>query len=346
MAQAALVLSMSGCRLLHCGRPPASSNLPKIALPGGTSGIGFDDLVFAGGIRRVLVPAGRTGKVFLLDPDSKAVSAIDGFSGSGIRAGGHQVVPTSADEGPQTLFVIDRTAKRLLLVNEPSKVVTAVAELASTPDYVRYASPRSEAWVTEPGAEQIEIFSAPRQGPPSLKHVATIPVAGGPESLVIDPGRKVAYTHLWNGVTIAIDLDTRMRTAQWANGCRGSRGIALDQERGYLFTGCDEGKAIRGRPRSGRRSRLECDDRLRGRHHRFQRDTAASVRPRGRRGHAPCAGGLAVRTALVSRHCGDGLRGSLRDGRRSRQRVDLRSRSRRTADLHRQPPSSRPVRPE
>src|SRR5437899_297364 len=234
MAQAALVLSMSGCRLLHCGRPPASSNLPKIALPGGTSGIGFDDLVFAGGIRRVLVPAGRTGKVFLLDPDSKAVSAIDGFSGSGIRAGGHQVVPTSADEGPQTLFVIDRTAKRLLLVNEPSKVVTAVAELASTPDYVRYASPRSEAWVTEPGAEQIEIFSAPRQGPPSLKHVATIPVAGG----------------------------------------------------------------------------------------------------------------LAVRTALVSRHCGDGLRGSLRDGRRSRQRVDLRSRSRRTADLHRQPPSSRPVRPE
>jgi len=31
---------------------------------------------------------------------------------------------------------------------------------------------------------------------------------------------------------------------RWANGCAGSRGIALDAERGFLFAGCAEGKAV------------------------------------------------------------------------------------------------------
>ena len=41
----------------------------------------------------------------------------------------------------------------------------------------------------------------------------------------------------------AADLAKHKEVARWKNGCKGSRGIALDDKRGFLFVGCDEGKA-------------------------------------------------------------------------------------------------------
>jgi hypothetical protein len=70
-----------------------------------------------------------------------------------------------------------------------------------------------------------------------------IDVPGGPESLVIDATRGRAYTHTWNDATVAIDLAKHKEAARWKNGCAASRGIALDEKRGLLFVGCDEGKA-------------------------------------------------------------------------------------------------------
>src|SRR3954466_8590861 len=60
---------------------------------------------------------------------------------------------------------------------------------------VRYVPALGEVWVTEPGAEQIEIFSIPATGTPVPAHAGTVKVAGGPESLVI--GAERAWTHLW-----------------------------------------------------------------------------------------------------------------------------------------------------
>ena len=68
-------------------------------------------------------------------------------------------------------------------------------------------------------------------------------VEGGPESLVIDAKRDRAYTHLWKESTVAIDLRAHALAGSWKNGCEGSRGIAVDEARGLLFAGCDEGKA-------------------------------------------------------------------------------------------------------
>jgi outer membrane protein assembly factor BamB len=75
-------------------------------------------------------------------------------------------------------------------------------------------------------------------------HEAFLSVPGGPESLVVDIRRGRAYTHLWNGKTVAIDVKARSIAATWDNGCKGSRGIALDEARGFLFAGCSEGKAV------------------------------------------------------------------------------------------------------
>jgi sugar lactone lactonase YvrE len=130
-------------------------------------------------------------------------------------------------------------------VVDPSlAAIVADAPLAGGPDYVRYVATTREVWVTEPSSKQIEVFSLPTQGKPQPTSVGTIRFDDGPESLVIDGTRKRAYTHEWGSKSHAVDLTSRKIVATWANGCAGSRGIALDEKRGFLFVGCEEGKAV------------------------------------------------------------------------------------------------------
>jgi DNA-binding beta-propeller fold protein YncE len=106
-----------------------------------------------------------------------------------------------------------------------------------------YVAPTRELWVTEPGSDRVEIFSiSPERD--ALASVATIAVPGGPESLVIDAAGGRAYTHLWTGTSVAIDVRSRAIAAKWPNGCEGSRGIAYDERSHFLFAGCAEGKAV------------------------------------------------------------------------------------------------------
>ena len=221
----------------------AAAATTPVPVPGGEGGIGFDDLVFSSRLHRLIVPGGRTGNLDLLDPATREFTAISGFSKESKFGGGHGEGTTSADEGRGLLFASDRS-KRLLVVVDPAKrAVVASAKLDAVPDYVRFVPPTDEIWATEPGAEQIEVFSLPKEAAPALTRVGVVHVAGGPESLVIDAGRDRAYTHLWKAATVAIDLHTHSVAGQWKNGCEGSRGIAVDEERALLFAGCREGKA-------------------------------------------------------------------------------------------------------
>jgi len=232
-----LVVACSAPRPSAGGSGDAGAVVP-IVLPGGARGIGFDDLGFAPGAHAVLAPAGATGNLCLIDPDTRAVTPITGFSTTGTR-GGHDDGTTSADEGGGFLFAIDRTALRLVVIDERTRAVVAQAQLASGPDYVRWIDATHEIWVTQPDEERIEVFAVTDGRP---KHAAFIAVPGGPESLIVDPGRGRAFTHLWDGATVAIELASRAVGTPWKNGCGGSRGIALDAARGLLFTGCAEGK--------------------------------------------------------------------------------------------------------
>src|SRR5260370_41216938 len=67
--------------------------------PGGSAGIGFDDLRFAPASGSVLVPAGRTGSLVLVDPATRGITPITGFSAKTEFSGGHDDGVTSADEG-------------------------------------------------------------------------------------------------------------------------------------------------------------------------------------------------------------------------------------------------------
>ena len=214
-----------------------------VAIANDRKGIGFDDLRYSPSLHRVLVPAGRTGTIVLIDPATHRTPAIGGLSVETDFGGGHGEGTTSVDEGEGALFAIDRTSRQVVLIDPAARRVTARAPLAASPDYVRYVAATRELWVTEPDSERIEIFriSAKRD---ALTHVAEIVVKGGPESLVIDSQGGRAYTHLWSGTSIAIDLRSRTIAGRWPNGCDGSRGIAYDPRSHFLFAGCAEGKAV------------------------------------------------------------------------------------------------------
>src|SRR4051812_24587659 len=77
--------------------------------------VGFDELAWAPGLHRVIVPAGGTGQVHLLDPSTGRSESVDGFSRSTALRGGHTQGPTSAVEAGGYVVAIDRTAKRVLV---------------------------------------------------------------------------------------------------------------------------------------------------------------------------------------------------------------------------------------
>jgi hypothetical protein len=225
---------------------PGISRPESVAIPDGERGIGYDDLQYAPDLKRVLVPAGRTGRLVLIDPVTRAVTSISGFSSAASFGGGHGQGTTSAAELPGAdgrLVATDRGSRTLKLVNAKTSSIIGSIKLAGPPDYVRAVPLTNEVWVTEPARKQIEVIRVDEKAGGALAHVTNISVPDGPESLVIDADRGRAYSHTWADQTFAVDLKAHKVVSTWRNGCRGSRGIALDAKRGLLFTGCAEGKA-------------------------------------------------------------------------------------------------------
>jgi len=244
MKRAILILSM----ILLASYAAAAADLPSLAaepfaLPDGEGGIGLDDLAFVPSLHRVVVPAGRTGRLDLIDPQTRKLTEIGGFQTSAPAAGGHGAGPTSVDAGKGWLFAIDRTALRLSVVDPKQGTLVAGAPLAGSPDYVRYVAATNEVWVTEPDKDGIEIFALSAADPPVPSHQAFLSIPGGPESLVIDNGARRAFANLWKSSTVVIDLKARKVVQTWPNGCEGSRGLAMDAGRKLLFVGCAEGGA-------------------------------------------------------------------------------------------------------
>lgn len=226
------VLLMTACTTHDTLRTPQA----VISLPGGKDGLDLDDMVYSAALQRVIVPAGRTGDVDLIDPATHKVTVIPG------AADGADV--TSASYGLGFVFAGDRTGRRLLVIDGKSKAVRERVRLAAQPDYVRYVPSRDEVWVTEPKAQRIEVFHVRTDAVPLLVKTADLTVAGGPESLAVDGQQGVAYTNLWSGTTVAIDLVAQRIVGRWTNTCRGSRGLALAPAAGVLFVGCKEGKVV------------------------------------------------------------------------------------------------------
>ena len=95
----------------------SSLQATAVAIPGGEGGIGFDDMVFSSELHKVLVPAGHTGKLYLIDPVSFEMTSIGGFSSSADHKKGHEVGISSADEGEGFIFAADHGKHELVAVD-------------------------------------------------------------------------------------------------------------------------------------------------------------------------------------------------------------------------------------
>ncbi len=222
-----------------------------LPLPGGSGGIGFDDLRFSSTLSMLLVPAGRTGDLDLVDPSSESISPVTGFSTAPTYSGDDTFGVTSADEGNAIVYAVDRTSMKLAVVDPKAKTILSQVMLAATPGYVRYVAPTHEVWVTEPSQQQIEVFTLGATPSTPPMHAATIAVAGGAESLEIAVpttaldagGRAYAYTHTPT-TTVAIDVAGRSVATTWSNGCATAMGIAVDSTNGWVVSACAEGMLV------------------------------------------------------------------------------------------------------
>lgn len=235
------------------GGPPLGGGavVTPVELPGSKPGIGFDDLKYSPTLKMLIVPAGRTGDVDLVDPQTLAITRLAGFSMSSMfTLGKHRSGSTSADDGAGLVFAIDNETKTVRAVDPATKMITSMATLAAAPDYVRWVEATREVWVTmpqNPGVSvpnpQIEVLKVSDNGVPT--HSLNIAFAApGPEGLTVDGSRHRAYTNNGQGgETYAVDVMTHAVVETWKNGCAGlTVDLELDEARGFLMVACSAGQ--------------------------------------------------------------------------------------------------------
>jgi hypothetical protein len=224
------------------GPPVVPVGAAQIVLPGTPPGIRFDDMRFSARLQALVIPAGHTGNVDLVDITTHAITALPGFTASSCVDG---TGSTSAEEGGGLVYAIDKTAMRLDVADPVSKTIVGFTPLAASPDVVRFVAPTREVWVTEASATppQIEVFSL--AAPKSPVSTGTIQVAGGVELLEIDATNRRAYTQS-GATTMGLDLQTHAVVASWSNMCGagGAHGLAIDAARGLLILVCSSGNVV------------------------------------------------------------------------------------------------------
>src|SRR3569623_119935 len=102
---------MKSCLLILVACAPAVAGTPRaVELPAGKPGSGFDDLQYSPRLGRVLVPAGRSGNLDLIDPATgKVATTIGGFSSARTFDGGHDFGLTSVAATGSALAVTARS---------------------------------------------------------------------------------------------------------------------------------------------------------------------------------------------------------------------------------------------
>src|SRR5574340_589427 len=239
---AILLTSLIPCSALAATAPLAPQTVIKI--PDGEHGIGFDDIGYAAPLNRITIPAGATGNLVLIDPETGALTTIPGVTPAHAAGQGHDEGTSSTMYADGYHLASDQDLMEEVSINPRTHAIVGRTRLESGPDDVSYVARTHEIWVTEPGKEQILVFKLSITDKPVLTPETVIHIAGGPESLEIDNQRNRAYSNLWKDKTVEMELTTHKVLAEWPNTCKGSNGIAQDEEHDYVFVACSEGKVV------------------------------------------------------------------------------------------------------
>ncbi len=243
-----LTLLVVGCASEKAQAPasvaPAPSLLPSAMPPhrvalAADGGVSMDYLGYEATTDSVWVPGGNTGDVFVLDAQSEAVQAVEGFATR--EQEGRRLGPSSITFGPRSAYVGNRADASICSVDLSSRRRGGCASLKLPPDGLAYVGTTQEVWATLPRSKSIAVLAASEAG---LDAKAEVQLDGVPEGYAVDLRRGRFYTNLRDkDETLALDVTTRAVVARWKTGCgeKGPRGLALDANAGLLFVACTDG---------------------------------------------------------------------------------------------------------
>jgi hypothetical protein len=204
---------------------------------------------------QVWIPAGNTGKVFVLDGPGKPFRTIDGFAtkkGRNDRLMG----PSSASVSPSTAFIGNRGDSSICAFDRQSLKKKSCATVPGVPDGTFWVATTGEVWVTTPRDKSLQILDARGE----LKAAGQMTFEGEPEGYAVDADKGLVYTNLEDkDRTLVIDARARKVTATFQPGCgeAGPRGIAIDTQRSLLFVACTDGVVALDSRTGERRSRID-----------------------------------------------------------------------------------------
>ncbi len=214
-----------------------------VSLPFNTP-VSFDDFTYDTQLRRVIIPAAETGQIALVDPTNQQFQLISGFSRQSDTAN-PIIGATSAAVSGGYLYGLDRATRSIKTIQLSTARLISSTNVLAAPEVIRFISATNELWVTEKSLHQIEIFSVSDDDPPVLQSTGVISVPNGPEGLAIDDLRGLAFTNRPDqSLTDVIQVMTHSVIAQWGSGCSSAKGMAIDENEGYLYLACEEGKLV------------------------------------------------------------------------------------------------------
>ena len=235
--------------MIVCALVLAAAPAP-LALPAPAPVI-MDYLAADGG--RVWVPAGNTGKVFVLEGGK--FRTVEGFPTKEGR-GGRLMGPSSVTIGDGFAYVGNRGDDTICAIDAKTLEKKGCAKMPSTPDGTFYVAATKEVWVTTPRESSLQLLDV--KDPAAPKLVAKIELPGEPEGYAVDGGK--VFTNLEDkNRTLEVDAKARKVVATWEPGCseKGPRGLAVDAARGLLFVACTDGVVSLDEKSGAKRGRIE-----------------------------------------------------------------------------------------
>src|SRR4051812_6163961 len=200
---------------------------------------------------QVWVPAGNTGKVFVLEGGKfREIAGFATAKGRNDRLMG----PSSASAGEGVVYVGNRGDSSICAFDVKTLAKKACGTVEGMPDGTFYVSPAREVWVTTPRDKSLRFLDAG-----SLKAKGSLELPGEPEGYAVDVRRGLVYTNLEDkDRTLAIDAKARKIVATFEPGCgeKGPRGLAVDPARGLLFVACTDGVVALDTHTGARKGRL------------------------------------------------------------------------------------------
>jgi hypothetical protein len=218
--------------------------ISAIPLPGAPEGGLFLDYLAADRAHhRVWVPAGATGRVDVIDTETRRLQPIENFPTSEIERRGRKmsIGPSSATVGDGYVYVGNRADSSVCAVNAVSLAREGCVTLPSSPDGLAYVASTHEVWATTPRTKSLYMLDVSKPSAPRL--AGNLVLEGEPEGYAVDDAHGVFYTNLEDkDRTLRIDVKTRKVSSTWLPACGegGPKGLAVEPAGQILVVACPD----------------------------------------------------------------------------------------------------------